>query len=217
MVGIWIGENEFESSGLLRVGFGAIDPPRRVFVGSEQVWPPPYYEEIATFGTPGTTTITVPPWAIFADIVVLGGGGGGSGGDWVSSIECKGGYESSWQSRTVSISGRSGRVVVGGGGARGSSGNGGSDGGETRVELLGLSNTFSSGGVGGTGYGNGEGKSPGNHTAFGQVFTGGQKVSRTQPGNPPGGGGGSASGGPLGRTLGGDGGGGFAWVRFRSS
>ncbi|QIG58707.1 hypothetical protein SEA_DATBOI_42 [Gordonia phage DatBoi] len=217
-----------------------LDPNTGQYVDPEQIaiwdgtkfvkiWPS-YQEAIHLFTTVGTTNLTVPSWARFVDVVLIGGGGGGGGHAANSLNTGKGGDASSWQTTTlergVHFTGSTLDIVVGAGG-EGSNTNGG-DGfsGGTTFVFAGANQLFSStGGNGGAGNTSGAstpGGSPGDIVAFGVTHLGGVggqgSWADAAAGTSPGAGGGGRGGGLInGRREGMPGARGQAWVRFRSN
>ncbi|AJA43698.1 minor tail protein [Mycobacterium phage Milly] len=149
------------------------------------------------FATAGNYTYTIPYWCRFIDIVVLGGGGGGQAsaalfnygapgepGEW-RSVTIERGVDIPWALASIT-----GSVGNGGAGGIGPSILPGAWGDATTANY---GSTLSApGGSGGIGWAGSQalsrGKSPGNFTHNGQLYTGGAAVTgNNQPGNPPGG------------------------------
>jgi hypothetical protein len=169
--------------------------------------------EITHYGTTGTHTYTIPAWADYLDVVVLGGGGGGhgcgflwgdggEGGDW-NQVTLERDVDIPLTTATLS-------VTVGAGGAGSSSD--GSNGGASSASGTGWAGISGAGGAGATtatvDY---SGKSPGNDTFDGVIYYGGleQSAFLGADGNLPGGGG---AGGTIVFMSGGDGAPGAVWV-----
>lgn len=183
----------------------------------------PHSPQITQF-TSGSSSIPIPSWANFVEVIALGGGGGGRlGGSW--GISGEGGDAGVWQAATwvrgTDFTGTpSINISVGAGGAGGilSSQNGG-HGSPTVVSIPGRTVT-ASGGEGGDALNAGgidkDGGSPGNYTYGGVSYVGGG-VQGTfgAPGAPAGGGG--AGGNWVSVQPGGPGANGAVWIRFRQS
>lgn len=206
-----------------------------VYVGTTRIFPPAgrTEEHLFTVGATGGVASgnqvrfnpAVPWWAVAVDVIVIGGGGGGHGGDGSLRRDGQGGRAAAWQSGVIELTGAEGdflnsfSVLVGKGGAGGSSEKSGTAGAESKVSYgmqLGPS-VSSPGGAGGPGYGDAAGQSAASFTGFGMSFPGGAGGSREQPGRSPGGGGGGGKGGVFGgATAAAAGGDGSVWIRFRS-
>ncbi|NKS56096.1 hypothetical protein GS504_00430, partial [Rhodococcus hoagii] len=80
-------------------------PVEAIYLGSTLAWTAeqPWHEPETTIYNGGGQTFyySVPSWAVYLDIVVLGGGGGGSGGDGALGNTGNGGNAGAWTSRTV--------------------------------------------------------------------------------------------------------------------
>lgn len=173
------------------------------------------------FNTPVSSTIPIPNWCNYVDVIVLGAGGGGhQGGTW--GIGGQGGSAGTWAvdtwergtdfTGTVSIS-----FTVGAGGS-GGSGNGG-DGGASTASITGHS-VSGAGGNGSDFFDPGGfdfyGRSPGNIAHEGVSYVGGgQTRTYGARGAAPGSGG--AGGNWVSFQGGGAGGAGGVWFRFRQS
>ncbi|ANA86946.1 hypothetical protein SEA_SWITZERLAND_8 [Gordonia phage Switzerland] len=204
----------------------------RIYVGSSLVWQS-YQESIHAMSTSGSTVLTIPSWAKFADVAIIGGGGGGGGRRSGSTNTGKGGKAAAWQLATVDTSLLQANtdltVTVGAGGAGGptTSPNTGFAGDPTRVWVGTTLFSTATGGIGGEGHSGGS-PTPGENSlsvsGFGTSFPGaagganGTGSLDALPGNDPGAGGGGAGGGLINPArAGGAGGAGSAWIRFRSS
>ncbi|WP_396902684.1 hypothetical protein [Mycolicibacterium sp.] len=188
----------------------------------------PHSPASASWAAAGTYTFTIPVWCRYIDVVLLGAGGGGASSGplytWGGYPGEAGVYATTSLERGVHIPWTAIFITltVGTGGARGSGGVTGTEGRAggstvlTYTNLAGATVTVAAtGGAGGianlTGTTDNTGRSPGNHTYNGQVYTGGAAQSTAgSAGNPPGG------GGAGGRNFGGAGGVGApggAWCR----
>ena len=191
-----------------------------VYQGTTEIWRrDPAYTDVATSGT-----VTVPTWAAYADVGVIGGGGGGATADnGVTSAHGEGGNAATWATQTVAV--KPGDVLtftIGDGGPGGAGGvkRSGAQGGTSSVTGPGLSLT-SPGGTGGVGQaasGDRTGHGAASATLNGATFPAGADVGAETTGTTPGGGGGGSSykgwlQTPNNAAAGGKGGG---RVRFRS-
>lgn len=202
------------------VRFGST-PIEQVFAGTTEVW-----RRLHNWSqTNQSTTIAVPTWATYVDIVALGGGGSGSGGSGATPTNGDGGEAGAFSSQSLPVTpGQSVEITVGQGGAQVSKETDGKHGGDTTV-IIGATAITAHGGAGGTGYNGGSGGSPGSTvftTTAGSVkdtttFTGGGTAGTNTDGKEPGGGGGPGSGGIFGAGKPGRAGApGTVWYRFRS-
>jgi hypothetical protein len=180
----------------------------------------PRSPETTLFTTPGTSSIPIPSWANFVEVIALGSGGGGrQGGTW--GISGEGGDNGAWSTATwargtdftgsPSIS-----VTVGARGVGGTFGNGG-DGGNTVASIPGHTVT-AAGGEGGDALNVGgsdmSGQSPGNITYGGVPYVGGV-TQGTFGANGAAPGGGGAGGNWVSFQFGGNGAAGAVWIRFK--
>ncbi len=190
---------------------------------------------MTNYSTAGSHTYTIPSWANFLDVSVLGGGGGGCGGNGGIGQHGEGGDAGSWVSETLErgVDFPSGAtsltLFVGDGGNGGSPGDPGAAGQASYRAAIasGKAQVTAAGGPGGDGWGLDTnytyGDSPGNHTYGGRTFTGGGRASSLgastgSAGKSPGGGGGGGAAGWFGIAwAGGKGGNGGAWVVARQS
>lgn len=202
----------------IRVGSTAIE---QVFAGNIEVW-----RRLHNWSqTNQSTTIVVPTWATYVDIVALGGGGSGSGGSGTAPLKGDGGEAGTFASQSHPVApGQSMTITIGQGGAQVGKETDGRRGGDTTVTID-TTTLTAHGGAGGSGYAGGGGASPGS-TVFtptaGSVkdtttFTGGGSAGTDDAGQFPGGGGGPGSGGIFGAGKPGRAGAnGTVWYRFRS-
>lgn len=168
------------------------------------------------------TTLLIPSWAPYADIIMVGGGGGGAGGIGTVGAPGRGGKSGEWGSVTRAVlPGEELDFTIGVGGTGGQTERGkGGSGGTTRV----FHTNFIAdaiGGEGGIGSFNTEqakGEDAGSFTHGDWQVTGGTGGAKDKEGQSPGGGGGGGKGGIFGNWWKGKpGGSGGAWVRFRSA
>lgn len=197
--------------------------------------PPLFFTPRSTaVSTAGTTVVTIPEWAQFLDVTMIGAGGGGHGGN-AATVHGEGGDAGTWVSETLErgvdfpVGATSISVTVGAGGAGGDGSPSlpGGNGGATVREAIasGKAAVTAAGGEGGTLLGNSisEGDAAGNHTYNGTTYIGGgtaasNSMNQGQTGKSPGGGGGGGAGGFIGGGWsGGAGGRGGAWVTARQS
>ena len=169
-----------------------------------------------TYSAVGAFSYQIPWWATHIDVILLGGGGAGrdGGGGFISY---EGGYAGGWYTTTlqrgVDISWATTTITgsVGAAGAR-SAGTGGN----TTASATGWAGGTGSGGSGGSSVGTSAGRSPGNQTVDGQVYSGGAAQSSSgSAGNAPGGGGGYGAGGFISGSNAGNGAIGRAWLRAK--
>jgi hypothetical protein len=197
--------------------------------------PPLFFTPRTTqFPNVGTHTYTIPSWAKYLDVTLVGGGGGGKGGSAIVATHGEGGGAGSWASETLergvhfAPDATELTIIVGAGGNGGDVQENGSTGGSTfRAAIPAGKAVFTAaGGAGGNGFGAGdyaEGDSPGNHTYGGTTFIGGgtapsNSATKGSTGRSPGGGGGGGAGGYFGIAWdGGKGGSGGGWVVARQS
>lgn len=186
----------------------------------------PHSPQTILFNAAGSSSIPIPSWANFVEVIALGGGGGGHiGGTW--GIGGEGGDNAAWQTTTwlrgtdftgsPSIS-----LTVGAGGAgsatAGLSGNG-ATGKNTTVSISGHSLT-SVGGVGANSFdiagSEHVGESAGSVTYQGRTYVGGAAQNTYgATGSAPGGGG--AGGNWVSFQAGGSGAPGAVWIVFRQT
>lgn len=195
--------------------------PRALYRGNVEVWRrDSVWQRV-------TSSVSVPPWAAYVDVIALGGGGGGANGRVIAGT---GGGAGQWGGGTYPTPpGSTLSVAIGAGGAGGVAaafGNTpGAPGGATAVTIAGPNGSSvvrGNGGAGGEGSPGRLGQSPGPSPYFdspreanGTPIAGGGEAGTDQPGKPPGGGGGAGRGtwSPINGQRGADG---AAWVRFRS-
>lgn len=196
--------------------------PRALYRGTVEVWRrDSVWQRV-------TSSVSVPPWAAYVDVIALGGGGGGGANGRV--VAGTGGGAGRWGGGTYPTPpGSTLSVAIGAGGAGGEasglSNSGGAPGGATAVTIAGPNGSNvvrGEGGAGGEGSPGRAGQSPGPSPYFdspresnGTLIAGGGEVGADQPGSPPGGGGGGGRGAFL-AVSGQRGAAGAAWVRFRS-
>lgn len=170
--------------------------------------------------------ITVPAWALYSDLILIGGGGGGSGGNGGNGIGGSKGSPGAWAQTTwIMKPGRELIIAIGAGGAGGTANNvgPGSAGGATKVTFSDQSwSLTASGGAPGVGTSTGQGDAVApslyKFTGGGDPWevTGGGAGRYNLNGPIPGGGGGQGDGGIFnGAQAGRPGGRGQVWVRFR--
>ncbi|ANA87595.1 hypothetical protein PBI_JEANIE_17 [Gordonia phage Jeanie] len=168
-----------------------------VYKGTVKVW----QRDPSTEGGTQSVTLTVPAYAAFADVGVIGGGGGGATADnGITTSNGEGGNASSWRTATIPVKpGDTITITIGNGGAGGSGGakrNGAAGGASTATGPAGL-NLNAPGGTGGVGSTTNDdttGHGAAAVTVNGTVFPGSSNVTAGQPGSQFGGGGG---GGPY--------------------
>ena len=199
--------------------------------------PPLFYTPRTTaYSSPGSFTYTIPSWAKFVDVTLVGAGGGGCRGNAGAALHGEGGEAGSWLSETLErgvdfpVGATSLTIVVGAGGGKGDDDHWPGYGGAASYRAAiasGKAQITAAGGAGGDGFGLDtnyiQGDSPGNHTYGGTTFIGGARspsnaASEGGYGRSPGGGGGGGAGGWFGLAWdGGAGGNGGAWVTARQS
>jgi hypothetical protein len=181
---------------------------------------PVYTPRTEVFDIVGAFSYSIPPWAVYLDVIAVGAGAGGQGGQ---AFTGNGGGGGGWQAvtllrgvdiplTTTSITGS-----VGAGGA-GSTGNG-SPGGSSTAIATGWAGLTAAGGTNPNPSGSGPipGLSPGNETFNGVPYTGGaSQTTARSAGIAPGGGG---AGGNLSfiAVSGGAGARGQVWIVARTS
>ncbi|AYR01194.1 minor tail protein [Mycobacterium phage Oscar] len=162
--------------------------------------------------TAGAFTYTIPWWAYWIDVLVLGGGQGGINGSFGNG---SGGAAGKWSVATLrrgvdipwTVTTITGTVGPGGG-------SNGGNGTATTATYTGGPVLTGAGGSGGTDIFNVVGRSPGNQVIAGETYVGGaESPNLGAAGNAPGGGG--AAGGFFG--AGGGGGLGAAFIRARQA
>lgn len=173
------------------------------------------------FAVPSNTTLLVPSWALYADIIMVGGGGGGAGGTGATGDPGRGGKAGVWHGKTRLVKpGQDLRFTIGIGGSGGRTERAsGSKGGSTVCihENYSITAVGGEGGSGTSNTANARGDDSGTYIHGDFQVTGGTGGTIDKPGQAPGGGGGGGSGGIFGRWSPGHAGGkGGAWVRFRS-
>lgn len=194
--------------------------------------PPLFFTPRSTvFTTTGSHTYTIPSWANFVDVTMVGGGGGGHRGNEVGQGG-EGGDAGSWASETLQrgvdfpVGASTLTFTVGAGGAPNSGGvPGGLGGSSVRAAIASGKAVFTAaGGPGGNAIGGSgvNGDSPGNHTYGGTTYVGGgtsllRAVAAGSPGKSPGGGGAGGSGGFVSSYSGGVGAPGSVWSVARQS
>ncbi|MFT4128402.1 MAG: hypothetical protein QM662_19500, partial [Gordonia sp. (in: high G+C Gram-positive bacteria)] len=186
-----------------------------------------------TFTSAGTWTYTIPVWATYIDLILLGGGGGGGGSASSSWYGGAGGSAGSFATYTVQRgvdipwATTSFSVIVGSAGTAASNSAGGAGGGCVVLyyDTTGAAVTpYASGGAGGARNSllnsSTAGGSPGSTTYNGVTYTGGTGGAASSTGNgsagtAPGAGGGGAGYGQIyvSNKSGGVGAGGRAWIR----
>lgn len=181
-------------------------------------------------------TYTIPPWAIYVDLAIIGGGGGARSGDLVAG-NGEGGRNAVWTTSTLvrgtdfHVDATSMTVTIGGGGAGSLYGNpnpganSGGAGGTTTISFTNPGSTTSTrtstGGASSVNNGpafSWNGLSPGNVDYMGRTFYGG--ATETVPGGSGNGPGGGGAGGTnyFGANInGGPGAPGIAWIQGRQS
>lgn len=175
----------------------------------------------ASYTAPGTYSYAIPVWCAYIELVGVGGGeggdsgsgafvagAGGAGGVW-NAITIQRGVDIPWTATSLT-------VVVGDGGTGGPAGPLNSDGAGGNPVVWSYSGTTlltcSGGDDGGSGQ---NGKSPGNYTYNGVLYTGGAAQTSGSAGNPPGGGGRGGNGGFGVGLAGGKGAPGAGYARAR--
>jgi hypothetical protein len=171
-----------------------------------------------TFTTIGAYTYTIPYWARYIDIILVGGGGGGQGmglfGSWG-----EGGFAGTWDTitmeRGVSIPWTTSQItgVVGAAGTAGPASSAAAGaGGASTANATGMAAQSGAGGAGGAASNTQTtGDSPGNVVVQGVTYVGGAaQGSARGAGNAPGGGGGGTT---VSSTGGGVGSRGQVWFR----
>ncbi|AXH46863.1 minor tail protein [Mycobacterium phage Aminay] len=175
--------------------------------------PPPYQAPRTTeISTTGAYTYTIPSWANYIDVILLGGGAGGHGGNGGNGQGGDGGLGGNWVTETlvrgVDFPTNTTQLTgyVGAGGAGGPKEQAGDPGGTTsRLPISGgKTGVAAGGGLSGGGYASTQaqnwGMTPGNQTYGGTTYIGGATVldasaQNGAPGNAPGGGGAGGAGG----------------------
>ena len=176
-----------------------------------------------SYTTAGSGTYTIPGWANYMDVVVVGAGGGGNGGGG-GYTNGGGGGAGTWSglSFTRSLSATTYSYTVGAGGNGGVSNTAGTAGGASAGNGVAITGA---GGAAGAGQGiTLDGYGAGNYTLNTVTYTGGAATATgnstanvSKPGNPPGGGGAGGLGQLAGGTTGGNGAAGAVWFRARQS
>lgn len=177
----------------------------------------------ASYTAPGTFTYAIPVWCTYIELIGVGGGEGGDSGSgafvagaggaaglW-NAITLQRGVDIPWTATTLT-------VVVGDGGTGGPAGPLNSDGAGGSPVVWSYGGTTLLTCPGGDNGGSGQnGKSPGNYTYNGVLYTGGaeQTSGSGSPGNPPGGGGRGGNGGFGVGLAGGKGAPGAGYARAR--
>jgi hypothetical protein len=172
------------------------------------------------FNNPGDTTIPIPDWANYIDVVALGAGGGGGSGGVYGIPGMNGGAAGVWATGTwargtdFTGSGINISITVGAGGAGWTASVGGSPGTASVASIPG--HTITANGGADADSGNQYGQGAGNQTYNGETYVGGgQQSAQGGWGSVPGGGG--ASGNDLAVGTGGNGATGAVWLVFRQS
>lgn len=185
-----------------------------------------YSPSIINYTAAGLGTYTIPSWANYVDVVLVGAGGGGHGsqalcagdpglpGSWGSSVTLTRGVSITWGTMNINY-------TVGTGGIGGPNGLAifnpapGTAGTLSSVSASGWAGFSGAGGSGGQNVcpvdNNGSAEGPGNLTYNGVTYTGGTYVFGAQNGSPPGGGGGGGRSGFS--EYGGNGANGSVWFR----
>ena len=199
-----------------------------VYRGTTEIW---RANQENLYDITASGTLTVPDWAAFADVGVIGGGGGGAtGNNGASEANGEGGNAAVWSTATVTVSpGGVLTFTIGAGGTGGTGGvvmNSGGQGGTTSVSSPygSLSSTGGTGGAGSTATRDRTGHGAAAVTFNGVTFASSANVTPNNlvnvgpVGNAPGGGGGGGRypGWFQSAHAGGAGGAGRARVRFRS-
>lgn len=179
----------------------------------------PHSPATTLLNTAGTSSVPIPSWANFIDVIAVGAGGGGRG--TVTFVNGVGGSAGAWAATTlaigVDVTGASLSCTVGAGGA-GGSGGAGSNGSASTATGTGWTGFSAAGGAAGATSGSSVGASPGPETYNSVTYAGGLAQNTLQAnGNAAGGGGagGSAAAVPVG--VGGNGAPGAIWIVFRQS
>ena len=186
--------------------------------------PPPAISQTSLYTQPGTSTYTIPDWAVAVDVIAVGGGGGGGQG-FVGGGQGRGGGSGSWTTKTLSLGdfqpGDTLTITVGAGGSAANS---------TTITTPGIAQPGKASTVvgrstitaaGGVAYSapNSYGLSPGSTVFNSAVYPGGVTAqNQSAPGGVPGGGGSGSAGQTF--TIGkpgGAGGQGRVWIRAYST